>query len=380
MDFAWSAAQSALNKKIAEFAQNELGHDLAARDRGQIFDGDGWLRCGEIGLTGLCAPSQYGGAGGDALDMLAALEGLGYGSRDNGLNFSIGAHLWGCVTPLNLFGNVKQKEYYLPHLCSGKWIGALAATELDAGSDIYNIKTSAVLSNDGYVLNGHKVMITNAPRAQVFIVLARLEGKPQNQDLCAFLIEKDSPGLQVGPSVEKMGLRTAMMGEITLQNCLVPSENLLGEAGNGMVIFLQAMEWERGLILAPALGTMQRQLETCQVRVRERKQFGQAIGQFQRVADRIVEMHMLLESSRSFIRKFAWLKSKKRTAQLEASMAKLHTSEAWIQVSQAALQIHGGMGYLSENEIERDLRDALGSRIYSGTSEIQRDIIARWLV
>jgi len=379
MDFAWSAAQSALYKKFSEFAQKELGHDLAERDRQQVFDQAGWLRCGEMGLTGMCAPSQFGGGGYDALDMVAALEGLGYGSKDNGLNFSIGAHLWGTVTPLSLFGDPQQKDNYLPRLCSGEWAGALAATEAEAGSDIYSMKSKAVKLADGYSLSGEKIMITNAPIAQVFIVIARLEGAEPNKDLCAFLVEKGAPGLQVSPSVEKMGLRTAQMGSLVLNDCHIPFENLLGAEGNGTVLFAQAMEWERGLILAPALGTMQRQLEVCKARVRNRRQFGQPIGQFQRVADKIVDMYLHLESSRAFIRKFAWLKSNKRTAQMEASAAKLHTSEAWIAVSQAALQIHGGMGYLTENEIEHDLRDALGSRIYSGTSEIQRQIISHWL-
>jgi hypothetical protein len=176
-----------------------------------------------------------------------------------------------------------------------------------------------------------------------------------------------------------MGLRTATMGELRLDACAVPAENRLGKEGAGLAVFGRAMEWERGFILASAVGAMQRQLEQCREQARSRRQFGQPIGSFQHVSGKLVDMHLRLETARMLLYKVAWLKSVERSTLLESAVAKLYISESWVQSSQDALQIHGGRGYLTETEVERDLRDALASRIYSGTSELQRRIIAQWM-
>jgi hypothetical protein len=360
-------------------AQAELGRDLLERDRAGRFDAAGWKRCAQAGLQGLTLPREYGGQGADALTAAAALEGFGYGSRDNGLNFALGAQLFGCAMPLAAFGSDEQKKRLLPGLCSGERIAALAMTEPDAGSDAYSLRASAARRGKGYVLNGRKIYVTNAPIADLVVVLATVDAQKKAHGVTAFVVEKGARGLTLTPPVEKMGLRTAQMGEVLLEDCALGEESRIGREGSGLAFFQHAMEWERGLILAPALGAMQRTLEACRARARERRQFGKPIGAFQLVATRLVDMQLRLESARLLLYKAAALKAQGKPVTMEAAMAKLAASEAWVRSAEDAIQIHGGHGYLAENGIERELRDALASRLYSGTSEIQREVIAHWM-
>lgn len=379
MDFSFTAGQQALREKIRAMAEAGLGRDLQRRDREQVFDAEGWRRCARAGLQGLPLPERYGGGGADPLTAVAALEGLGQGCADNGLNFSLGAQLWGCAMPIASFGSEAQKERFLPGLCSGERIAALAMTEAESGSDAYSLKARAERRGERYVLNGRKVYITNGPIADLVLVLASVDPAKKAHGVTAFLVEKGTPGLVLTTLVDKMGLRTVPMGEVRLEDCVVPEENRLGREGGGLALFNHAMEWERGFILAPALGAMQRVLELSRRRARGRRQFGRAIGGFQLVATKIVDMRLRLESARLLLYKVAWLKSQGKPALVEAAMAKLQISEAWVRACADAIQIHGAEGYVSATGIERELRDALASRLYSGTSEIQRDVIAHWM-
>jgi alkylation response protein AidB-like acyl-CoA dehydrogenase len=379
MDFSLTAKQLELRDAIVKMAQAELGRDLLERDRAGRFDAAGWKRCAQAGLQGLTLPREYGGQGADALTAAAALEGFGYGSRDNGLNFALGAQLFGCAMPLAAFGSDEQKKRLLPGLCSGERIAALAMTEPDAGSDAYSLRASAARRGKGYVLNGRKIYVTNAPIADLVVVLATVDAQKKAHGVTAFVVEKGARGLTLTPPVEKMGLRTAQMGEVLLEDCALGEESRIGREGSGLAFFQHAMEWERGLILAPALGAMQRTLEACRARARERRQFGKPIGAFQLVATRLVDMQLRLESARLLLYKAAALKAQGKPVTMEAAMAKLAASEAWVRSAEDAIQIHGGHGYLAENGIERELRDALASRLYSGTSEIQREVIAHWM-
>ena len=379
MNFSWTAEQQQLRQAITDFAQTELNSDISEHDKEQTFNFAGWAKCGQFGIQGLPIPAEYGGRGIDPLTTMYALEGLGYGCRDNGLNFSLGAHLLGNMLPILAFGSESQKQNYLPKLCSGEWIGALALSEPEAGSDAYSLKTTARKHGEGYRLNGEKIYITNGPIADVFVVLATVDRSIGGFGLTAFLVERDTPGLSLSPLVDKMGLRTVPMGTMAFENCEVPASNLIGQQGSGLALFNHAMEWERGFILACAVGAMQRQLETCVQYAQQRHQFGQAISKFQMVSSKIVEMRMRLETSRMLLYKVGWLKQEGKSTIMESAMAKLHISEAWIQSCQDAIQIHGGCGYLTEFELERELRDALGSRIYSGTSEIQRLVIGEFM-
>jgi alkylation response protein AidB-like acyl-CoA dehydrogenase len=377
VDFAWSQAQKEWKEKTAEFARRELADDVVARDRDQEFNRDAWRKCGEFGLPGLPFPERYGGKGLDLLTTVAALEGLGLGCKDNGFIFSLHAHMWACEAPLLTFGTEAQKERYLPKLFNGQLIGANAISEPEAGSDAFNVQTTAEKRGDRYVLNGQKIYTTNAPIADLMLVFATVDPAKKSAGITGFLVEKGTSGLRVSERKSKMGVRTAQMGSLTLEGCEVHEGQRLGKEGAGLAVFTHAMEWERGFILASAIGTMERQLDECVRFARKRRQFDKPIGKFQQVASKIVEMKLRLETARTMVYKTAWLKDQGKSILMEAALTKLHVSESWVQNSLDAVQIHGGIGYLTEYEIERDVRDALGSRLYSGTSEIQRNIIAQ---
>jgi alkylation response protein AidB-like acyl-CoA dehydrogenase len=369
-----------LARAAAEFAEQELGRDLDAReDRGEL-DEAGWRRCAEFGIQGLPMPEEYGAIEVDLPTAVRVLEGLGYGCRDNGLLFALGAQIWSVQMPILVFGTDEQRRRYLPALTDGGMKGAHCVTEPEAGSDVFSLRTSAVADGEGYVLNGRKTFSTNAPLADLFLVVATLDRDKGAAGLTAFLLERDTPGLDVEPLAdEKMGLRTSAMGDVVIQDCRVDAGQVLGRPGGGSAVFGVAMEWERCCILAPALGRMQRQLEDCVRYARTRRQFGRPIGKNQAVADKVVGMHQRLEQSRLLTYRAAWMREQGMRLTLEPSQVKLQVSESWVQNSLDALQLHGGAGYLRGMGIERELRDALASRIYSGTSEIQRTIIARFI-
>jgi len=287
--------------------------------------------------------------------------------------------MWTVQMPIFRFGSDAQKDKYLPKLCSGEWIGAHGMTEPGSGSDAFSLGTTARLEGDHYVLNGTKTFSTSAPVADVFIVFATVDKRKGFMGVTGFIVEKDFPGFRVSKEIEKMGLRTAPMAELILEDCIVPAENRLGKEGNGAAIFDDAIEWERSCILASLIGGMERQLETCIKYANERKQFNKPIGKFQSVANKIVDMKVRLETARLILYKVAWLKKAHGKATMDAAIAKLYLSECWVQSCLDAIQIHGGYGYTTEFELERDLRDSVASKLYSGTSEIQRNIIARFL-
>ncbi|MGI0080340.1 MAG: acyl-CoA dehydrogenase family protein, partial [Nitrososphaerales archaeon] len=287
--------------------------------------------------------------------------------------------MWSLELPLIEFGTSAQKSKYLPGLVSGDLIGVHAMTEADSGSDAFSMRTRVERRGDDYVLNGSKMYITNAPVADVVIVFATANPGHGFAGASAFLVEKERNGFSVSRKLDKMGLRTSPMGEIVLNDCVVPAENRLGADGAGMMIFNASMEWERSCILASAVGTMERQLERSVEYAKIRRQFGQPIGKFQSVSNKIADMYLRLEAARLLIYKVAWLKQRGKPALAEAAAAKVFTSEAFVQSSLDIIQIHGALGYMTESEIERDLRDSVAGTIYSGTSEIQRMIIARSL-
>jgi alkylation response protein AidB-like acyl-CoA dehydrogenase len=371
--------QRSLQQTVVEFAQRELNDELDRRDHEAEFSREAWVKCAAIGLQGLPVPTEYGGAGAGATTIAAALEGLGYGCADNGLIFGLNAQMWACELPIVTFASEEQKRRYLPGLCDGSLIGAHAMTEPGSGSDAFSMATTAVPTADGWVLNGSKTFATNAPEADVFVVFATTDRSLGFAGLSAFLIDRGAPGLTIGRPLSKMGLRTSHMSEVFLADCEVPEDGLLASAGAGMAIFNTAMRWERGLILAAAVGTMRRQLERCVSYARERAQFGQPIAGFQAVSHPIAEMKLRLETARLMLYRMAQLLDDRKATDLDAALTKLHLSECLVESSVAALQIHGGYGYMTEYGLERDVRDALASRLYSGTSEMQRNVIARHL-
>jgi alkylation response protein AidB-like acyl-CoA dehydrogenase len=379
VDFGLSAEQRELTEAATAFARRELNQDLAKREDAGEFPRDAWRACARFGIQGLPVPAELGGAGADILTTALVMEALGYGCRDNGLLFSLNAQLWSVELPLVTFGTPAQQRAYLPGLVSGDLIGGHAMTEPESGSDALSMRTRAERRGDHYLLNGTKQFITNAPVADVLLVYAAVQGRPGMAGLSAFLVDAATPGLMVSGGVEKMGLRTSPTGEVALTDCLVPARKRLGPEGAAMAIFSSSMEWERSCLFASSVGAMRRQLDACVAYARSREQFGQPIGKFQAVAGKLADMYVRLEAARLLIYHVAWLKQQGRSAPAEAAAAKLFTSEAWVRSSQDAIQAHGGLGYLKEAGIERDLRDAMASTIYSGTSEIQRVVLARML-
>ena len=379
MDFSWTQEQLKFKNAVMEFAQKELNQGLIERDRQGELARENWNKCAQMGILGLAVPEEYGGSGADILTTMFVMEGLGYACQDNGLIFAMNAQMWSVQHPILTFGSDAQKQKYLPDLCSGELIGAHAMSEPDSGSDAYSLSTRAKRVDDGYVLNGTKMFVTNAPVADVHLVFATVDPAKGVGGVTAFLVDKGTVGLKVSRNIEKMGLRTSPMGEIILEDCVVPLESRLGREGAGSSIFNSSMEWERSCILGSHVGAMERQLEACVRYARERRQFGQTIGKFQSVANRIAEMKVRLETARLLLYKVAWLKQIGKPAIMEAALAKLYLSECFVQSSLDAIRTYGGYGYTTELEVERDLRDAIGGTLYSGTSDIQRMIIARWL-
>lgn len=381
MDFSWSQAHLDYKSQVIEFAQQNLNDDVIAMDNQSQFPVEKWKKCADFGIQGLSIPKKYGGSHEefDLMRAVLAMEGLGYGCVDNGLAFGLNAQMWTVQMPLYHFGNEEQRQKYLPGLCRGEIIGAHALTEPEAGSDVFSLQMTAEKTEGGFILNGKKRYITLAPIADVALIFANINPKLGKWGMTAFLVEKGSPGFVAKPMQEKMGMRTVPIGEFELNNCFVTEANRLGKTGAGFSIMNHSLEYDRCCILASQLGAMERQLETTIAYVKERKQFGQSIGKFQSVSNRIADMKLRLETSRLLLYKVAWLKSQGKSAMMEAAMLKLHLGESFLTSSIDAIRSHGGKGYLTEYGVERDLRDAMGGVLYAGTSDIQRNIIARLL-
>jgi alkylation response protein AidB-like acyl-CoA dehydrogenase len=379
MDFEFSEEQLEFKRSAIRFAQKELNDEMIRRDRDSVFPRDLWRKCADFGIQGSGFPTEYGGNGADILSTMLLMEGLGYGCKDSGLMFAMNGQMWTVQMPILRFGSEAQRSRYLPKLCGGEWVGAHGMTEPGSGSDAFGLSTTARLDGEHYVLNGSKTFSTNAPVADVFLVFATVNKAKGFMGVTGFILEKGFPGLRVSQDIGKMGLRTAPMAELIFEDCRVPVANRLGREGNGAAIFDDAIEWERSCILATLIGGMERQLETCVKYARERKQFGKAIGKFQSVANRIVDMKVRMDTARLILYRVAWLKKAHGKATMDAAIAKLYLSESWVKSCLDAIQVHGGYGYTTEFELERDLRDSVAGTLYSGTSEIQRNIIARYL-
>jgi hypothetical protein len=379
MDLSFTPEQLALRAEIVRFARAELGADLHALEREQALSMDGWKKCAAMGVHGLPFPGAYGGADADIMTTMLAMEALGYGCKDAGLIFAINAQMWAVQMPIHEFGTEAQKVRYLPGLIEGRLIGAHGMSEPGSGSDSSGLATTAEKRGDRWVLNGTKTFVTNAPIADVFVVFATTNPKLGFMGVTGFVIEKGTPGLRLSRPIEKMGLKTSPMSEVILEDCELPLDALLGREGGGANVFKSSMAWERGCLLASYIGAMERQLETCVEYAKARRQFNRPIGKFQSVANKLVDMKVRMETSRLILYKVGWLKSLGEDAVMDAAIAKLYLSESWVQSCLDAIQIHGGYGYMTEFELERDLRDAIGGRLYSGTSEIQRNVIAAQL-
>lgn len=375
MKFNWSEEQEALRAAAVAFGARVLVDGVAERDRDGVFSRALWAECADFGLQGLIVPEDSGGLGHDLLSAVAILEGAGYGGLDNGTLFTVIAHAASCAGPIVDYGTDAQKAEWLPRLADGSLVGATGITEPGSGSNALGLKTTAVQDGDHWVLEGGKTFVTNAPVADLFLVYART-GAGGFGGLSCFLVPADTDGLTVGSPIEKMGLRTSPMGELFLDGCRVPESAVLGGIGSGAMVFNHTMDTERLLVMAPAIGVMERLLERCVAHARERDTGSGPIGSNQSVSHPIADMELDLEGARLMLYRAAWHAMHHGTATRESALAKVAVSEAYIRCCRTAMQVFGGYGYTTEYGLERELRDAHATTLYVGTSEIQRNLIA----
>ncbi len=342
---------------------------LATESSERVFDRDRWKLAAAHGVLGLRIPTEYGGKGVSAVEALLTFEGLGLGGNDNGLVFALAAQVFATQTSLVTAGSEAQKAEWLPKLCAGEAIGCFAMSEPDIGSDTASITTTATETDDGWLINGTKTWVTLGPEADFAIVFATVDPEKGRWGLTTFLIPLDRPGVTVGPVIAKGGLESCPFNEIAFD----------GDVGAGGSVFNDAVDAERAYLYAAELGVMERTLNMTVDRARRRTQFGKPIGMFQAVSHKIAEMKLRLEASRMLVYKAAALHDRGDVVTLAAALAKLQTSEAAVESALDAIRIHGAEGYVVETGVERELRDALGGLAYSGTSEIQRVIVARFL-
>lgn len=378
MDFSWTEDQETIREAARAFGERMLVDEVEQRDREGRFCREAWDACADFGLPGLLVPERWGGGAQDLLTAVATFEGVGRGALDNGTVFAVAAHAASCAGPIMDYGSAAQKDRWLPPLAEGSIIGAAAITEPGSGSNALGLSTRAEQADDGegsWTLNGAKTFVSNAPVADLFLVYART-GSSGFAGLTTFLVPSDTPGMSIGKPIEKMGLRTAPMAEVFFEDCRVPPSAVLGSVGSGAMIFNQTMDVERLLVMAPAIGVMERLLERCVTHARERNTGQGAIGANQAVSHPIANMELDLEQARWLLYRAAWHAEHHGTATRESALAKLAVSEAYIRCCRTALQVFGGYGYTTEYGIERELRDALATTVYVGTSEIQRNLIA----
>lgn len=379
MDFEWAPELLDLFARVKAFAQARLGAAVKDNEDSPSFE-ERWRALGELGALGLPVPESYGGLGLDALTTAGVIEALGSGCEDGGLLFSACAHLFACAVPIAHHGSEALKLSFLPRLCSGEFCGANAITEPEAGSDVFSLRASAVRRGDKYILNGTKIYVTNGTRCDVMVVYASTTPAHGYLGISAFVVERGAPGLRIGEELLKMGLRSSPLATVYLEDCEVPAENLLGCEGDGHAIFNTSMAWERACLFAAYLGSMQRQLDRTLEFSKARRQHRKPISKNQAISHRLADMTLRLASSRLLLYRACWLHDRGRPeAVIAISLAKLAVSEAAVQSGLDAIQIHGGLGVMLETGVGDALLDALPSRIFSGTSEIHRDIIAREL-
>ncbi len=378
MEFSLTPEQQALRREVLRFARAEIVPRVREHDLEGRFDRASWRRLGEMGILGLNLPPEYGGGGASVLSCAIVGEALGEAGVDGGLCLSYGAHSFLCADAILSHGSEAQRSRWLPRLATGEWIGCMGLTEPGAGSDAAALATRATRTRGGYVLDGRKTFITNGGIADVAVVYARTGPGAGHAGISAFVVEKGTPGLSAGRDLAKLGMRSSVTSELVFEGCLVPEENRLGEEGNGYLMALRTVEWDRSTLLAPFLGQVQFLLDRCCAHARERVQFGRPIASFQAVKHKIADLKILLEAARTLVYRVAWCKDQGRPLNaLEAACAKLFVGEASLGPTNDAVVLHGGYGYCHEYDVERVFRDTRLAAIGGGTSDIQKLILSR---
>ncbi len=376
MDFDFSPDQRKRADEIRDGVLELLGGPTPDGPQGH-FDRDKWRSAARLGLTGLNLPVEYGGCGLGSLDTALALEAFGRGCRDTGLVFGVAAHVLACAVPVRDFAADEVRADLLSGLAGGDLISANAITEDEAGSDVSGMRMTAVPDGDDYVLDGEKSFSSNAPLADLLVTYGVTAPAGGFFSVTGFAVPRHLPGISVSEPLAKMGLHGCPAGRIRFDSVRVPARFRLGEEGQGRLIFQHSMGWERACLFAIYVGLMEHQLERCVEHARRRKQFGQSIGGFQAVSHRIATMKQRLESARLLLYRACWLMDAGRDYLAAASLSKITVSESAIANGIDAVQIFGGAGYLQATGIESQLRDAVPSTIFSGTTEIHRELVAK---
>ena len=375
MNFGLGEEIESLRDMVHRFAQAEIAPLADETDKTNAFPTHLWRKFGELGLLGMTASPDFGGSGMGYLAHAVAMEEISRASASIGLSY--GAHSNLCVNQINRWGSAEQKATYLPKLCSGEHVGALAMSEPGAGSDVVSMKLRAEKRNDRYILNGTKMWITNGPDADTLVVYAKTDPEAGSKGITAFLIEKGFKGFAPSPKLDKMGMRGSNTAELVFTDCEVPYENRLGEEGQGAKILMSGLDYERVVLAAGPVGIMAAAMDIAVPYVKERKQFGQAIGSFQLVQGKLADMYTTMNASRAYVYAVAAACDRGETTRKDAAGCILYAAEKATQVALDAIQLLGGNGYINDYPTGRLLRDAKLYEIGAGTSEIRRMLIGR---
>jgi isovaleryl-CoA dehydrogenase len=378
LEFGLGETADAIRETTARFAADKIAPLAARIDAENAFPRELWPRMGELGLHGVTVEEAYGGLGLGYLEHVVAMEEVSRASASIGLSY--GAHSNLCVNQIRRWGSEDQKHRYLPNLVSGAYVGALAMSEAGAGSDVVSMRLTARRTDGGYVLNGTKFWITNAPHADVLVVYAKTDPDAESRGITAFLIEKGFEGFSVSQKLDKMGMRGSDTGELVFEDCFVPEENVMGPENGGAGVLMSGLDYERVVLSAGPIGIMQACLDVVLPYVRERKQFGKPIGSFQLMQGKVADMYVALNSARAYVYAVARACDAGHTTRFDAAGAILMASENAVKVSLEAIQALGGAGYTKEYPVERFLRDAKLYDIGAGTNEIRRFLIGRELI
>ncbi|MCG5515431.1 MULTISPECIES: isovaleryl-CoA dehydrogenase [unclassified Ectothiorhodospira] len=377
LDFDLGDEINMLRDAVAEFAAAEIAPQAAEIDQNNEFPQDLWPKLGEMGLLGITVSEKYGGSGMGYLAHMVAMEEISRASASVALSY--GAHSNLCVNQIKINGSEEQKQRYLPKLITGEHVGALAMSEPGAGSDVVGMRLRARREGDRYVLNGNKMWITNGPEASTYVVYAKTDPDAGPKGITAFLIEKGTPGFSTAQKLDKLGMRGSNTCELIFDHCEVPAENILGREGEGVKVLMSGLDYERAVLAAGPLGIMAACLDVVLPYVHERKQFNQAIGEFQLMQGKLADMYVGLNASRAYVYSVGRACDRGQTTRKDAAGAILFTAEKATAMALEAIQCLGGNGYINEYPTGRLLRDAKLYEIGAGTSEIRRMLIGREL-